>query len=143
MPVDLLDINVWLALSDADHVHHLRAKHYWENESSASIAFNRLTMLGLLRLVTNSKVMAGQPFSGSDAWALYRRFLSEPGVTFLSEPSNLENLMEGWVQTNGFPLKGWTDCALAGWARAHGCRIVSFDQDFHWFEGVEFLHLRT
>jgi predicted nucleic acid-binding protein len=37
-PADLPDINVWLAFSVADHVHHERARRYWYEESGDRLA---------------------------------------------------------------------------------------------------------
>jgi len=60
MPVaalDVPDLNLWLALIDPDHAHHARARYYWETEAAPDIGFCRVTMLGLLRLLTNSRAM--------------------------------------------------------------------------------------
>ena len=35
---DLPDLNVWLALLNANHPHHAAAKHYWEEAAAARIA---------------------------------------------------------------------------------------------------------
>ncbi|HTQ09614.1 MAG TPA: TA system VapC family ribonuclease toxin [Fimbriimonadaceae bacterium] len=134
-------MNVWLALADEDHVHHARARRYWEEESATQIAFCRLTMLGLLRLATNSKVMAGRPFSPPDAWRLFRDFLSEPGVAMAAEPAGLDRQMMVWSDRDDFSVSSWTDCALASWACAAGFRLVSFDSDYSRFAGLDFVHL--
>jgi len=42
---DLPDVNVWLALADENHLHHPRARVYWQRESASSIAFCRATIL--------------------------------------------------------------------------------------------------
>ena len=65
--IDIPDLNLWLALIDADHAHHARARRYWEQEATSEIAFCRVTMLGLLRLLTNSRVMGGAPFTSAEA----------------------------------------------------------------------------
>ena len=139
---DLLDVNVWLALADEDHVHHERAKRYWETEAAAEVSFCRLTMLALFRLLTNAKVMVGRPFSPREAWALYREFLAGPGVSVLAEPPGLEQQMAAWSDSDHFSAHRWTDCALAAWARIGNCRLVSFDGDYSRFEGLHFLHLQ-
>ena len=50
-PIDLPDINVWLAFSFA-HVHHSRARHYWYQESGSRLAFCRVAIADGLRLVS-------------------------------------------------------------------------------------------
>jgi predicted nucleic acid-binding protein len=46
---DLLDVNVWLALVDENHVHHERALYYWQNQADSQIAFCRVTLLTFFR----------------------------------------------------------------------------------------------
>jgi len=138
---DLLDVNVWVALSHADHVHHARARRYWETESAESVGFCRLTMLAFIRLITNRKVMDGRHLLPSEAWDLYHEFRNEPRVDLLTEPHGLEQQMTKWSNDAAFPVRLWTDCALAAWAHAANCRLVSFDVDYQRFEGLQFLHL--
>lgn len=142
MPADLPDINVWLALTDQNHAHHARAERYWHDESRPQIAFCRTSLLGLLRLATNAKVMAGRPFTPPEIWNAYRAYRALPDVPLLPEPPELETHMRRWSDRAAFPVNRWTDCYLAAFASAHGCRLVSFDRDFHSFAELNFLHLK-
>ena len=139
--IDLLDVNVWLALADANHEHHSRARHYWEVESLATLTFCRVTMLGFLRLTTNSKVMKGLPFTASQAWKAYRAFRELPEVEMLEEPSKLEASMTKLTDRPDFPSSQWTDRYLAALALSTHSRLVSFDADYHSIKGLAFLHL--
>jgi toxin-antitoxin system PIN domain toxin len=141
--IDLLDVNVWVALSDADHVHFERASRYWSDEAQDMVAFCRITALALLRLTTNRHVMSGRPFTCAQAWASYRQFRELSNVLMLAEPAELENKMAEWSDLNAFPEHRWTDCAVAAWAALCGCRVVSFDSDFGHFPGIDVLHLQT
>ncbi len=67
---DLPDFNVWLAFLRESHPHHARAVAYFAEESLASCAFCRVTMLGLIRLLTNSAVMEGEPLTCVQAMTL-------------------------------------------------------------------------
>ena len=96
---DLPDLNVWLALTDPDHQHHERAQRYWEAEAAPQLACCRITMLGLLRLLTHSKVMHGSPFTPEEAWLAYSSFLALPEVAFLSENPRLERQFVAWTDT--------------------------------------------
>lgn len=58
---DLPDINVWLALADENHVQHKRARTYWQNDAPPTVAFCRISMIGFLRLATQSRVLSA-PF---------------------------------------------------------------------------------
>jgi predicted nucleic acid-binding protein len=46
----LPDVNVWLALTIAEHVHHAPAKRWFESQEHEQIAFCRVTQMGFLRL---------------------------------------------------------------------------------------------
>jgi uncharacterized protein len=140
--LDLLDINVWLALVDQNHQHHGRAAAYWKSEAAEKLAFCRVTMLGLLRLLTHKKVMREAPLSPDAAWAAYRTFASLPEVVFLSEQDATERLFAGLSDDANFTPHRWTDAWLAALAKTCGARLVSFDRDFQAFQGIEFLHLR-
>ncbi len=140
---DLPDLNVWLALADPDHQHHGRARHYWEAESHAQVAFCRTTMLGLLRLLTHPKVMRGAPFTPAEAWNIYRAFMALPEVAFLPENPRMESRFAAWTDRSGFIAHRWTDAWLASHAVATASRLVSFDSDFRAFEGLSFLHLSS
>lgn len=139
---DLPDLNVWLALVDPDHQHHRRARRYWESDALAELAFCRVTMLGLLRLMTHPKVMRGNPFTPAEAWEAYRTFRALPEVTFLSETPRVEAQFAKFTTHPSFTHNRWTDAWLAAHATISGCRLVSFDGDFHTFNGLAFLHLR-
>ena len=91
--VDLLDVNVWLALTDERHVHHQAARVYWNEQRADHIAFCRVTMLALLRLVTHPKVMSGVPFTHDEAWNIYRTYRNLPIVRFLPEANTLETTL--------------------------------------------------
>lgn len=139
--VDLPDINVWLALADPDHEHHDRARQYWEKESAPRLAFTRVAMLGLLRLLGNRHVMKGDPFTAEEAWSAYRAFRDLPEVIFLAEPDSAESRMRQWSGDSSFPTSHLTDAWLASVAFNTRSRLVSFDEDYRRFQGLSFLHL--
>jgi toxin-antitoxin system PIN domain toxin len=137
---DLLDINVWLALTDERHVHHSAAVHYWETQAAALTVFCRITMLGFLRLVTQPN-LANPPLSPERAWETYRDYLHAPGVGFLQEPAGVDKHLARFLHQPAFSHRLWTDAYLAALAIASGCRLVSLDADFQTFDGLKFLHL--
>lgn len=139
--LDLPDLNLWLALADPDHQHHSRARRYWETEAGAELAFCRITMLGLLRLLTNRKVMRNNPLTPADAWAACQAFTSLPEVIFLADPPAAEAQFATWTSLPAFKPHQWTDAWLAALAHTSGARLVSFDTDFAIFPQLHFLHL--
>jgi hypothetical protein len=140
-PVDLVDVNVWLALGFADHPHHERARRYWYEESGRELAFCRITALGFLRLSTHPTVMGGRPLTVAEAWRAYGAFRELPEVILAAEPLGCESLLEGWAVGPRPSRRGWTDAYLAAFARAGGLRLVTFDSDFSRFEELELLRL--
>lgn len=139
--VDLPDINVWLALADPDHEHHQRAKTYWDTESAERIGFIRVTMLGLIRLLTNRHVMRGDPFTPKMAWNVYDAFRDLPEVVFLEEPDFAESKMKEWSDAATFPPTRLTDAWIAAMALSTRSRLISFDSDYKHFTGLAFRHL--
>jgi len=137
---DLLDVNVWLALTDARHVHHLAALDYWENQAAEVIVFCRVTMLGFLRLITQSR-MANPPLTSQRAWEAYHAYMKKTGVGFLQEPVGLDEKLSAFSTQPTIRHRLWTDAYLAALAVASGSRLVSLDSDFQTFKDLNFLQL--
>ncbi len=138
--LDLLDVNVWLALSNPWHVHHAPAQNYWAN-ADAGMAFCRISMQGFLRLVTQPAAMDQAVHTPEEAWNIYNAYLATSRVEFLPEPVTLEKQMRRYTSREGFHVRDWTDAWLASFAVTAGCRMVSFDAGFGGYEGLEFLRL--
>jgi len=138
---DLPDLNVWLALLNANHPHHGLAKNYWDLKASAHMFFCRITMLGLLRLSTNKAVMGGVPYTTAEAWQAYREVTAMPEVGFLAEPLGIEDTMEQFTRSKGFAHADWTDAYLAAFAQLTGLRLVSFDTGFSKYKELGWLLL--
>lgn len=141
--LDVPDLNVWLALADPDHQHHIRARHYWDREAQPELAFCRVTMLGLLRLLTHQKVMSGDPFTVAEAWAAYEAFAKLPEIRFIDESALAEQSFAHWTKSPTFAVHRWTDAWIASIASSANARVVSFDADFATFDGLRFLHLKA
>jgi len=138
--MDIPDINVWLALIDQNHAHHAIASRYWEENSETELAFSRVSMLGMLRLSTQPRVLS-RPLSASEAWAIYRQYLAQPHIHFLAEPETIEWHFLTLTEQANLPHRMWTDAYFVAFAIAGGHRLVSFDDDFRRFHDLKFLHL--
>jgi hypothetical protein len=139
--IDLPDVNVWLAFTLPDHVHHARATAYWQHASAEKVALCRITALAYVRLSTNASVMAGQPLTVSDAWSAYSALRRLPEVTFALEPAGCEGAIEHIVLQEELPPRLWTDAYLAAFAISGTMRFVTFDTDFERFEELDLLLL--
>lgn len=138
---DLLDVSVWLALSAPEHAHHARALQYWRTEADETLAFCRMTALAFLRLITNPRILGGAALDGGAAWGALETWLAQPGVELLAEPPGIDEWLARW--SGDLDLRGghWSDAYLAAFAAAGGCRLVTFDGDFHRYRGVPLLLL--
>ena len=136
----LADVNVWVATLHEGHPHHDAAIGWWREAvipSGTTVLFCRITQLGLLRLLSNERVMGASRQTPDEAWATYRQVLEQPPVAFADEPAGTEAAFA--ERTRGRPMSTgiWTDAYLAGFARAGGLSITSFDRGFRRFAGLE------
>ena len=139
---DLLDANVWLALAVEAHVHHGRARTYWENEAAPVCAFCRVTQLAFLRHLTNRTIMGEQVLAPSAAWKRRGEFLALPEVQSLPEPAGLDEQLGRFCGLGRTSPNLWTDAYLAAFAKSMGLRLVTFDHAFCKFEGLDLLTLK-
>jgi toxin-antitoxin system PIN domain toxin len=140
---DLPDLNLWLALAWPGHIHHQRARMYWEREAAAEVVFCSITALGLVRLLSQPKVMGEAVCSLAKAAAILRGFLNQPGVGFSPEPSYSWEVFEHLVGGGDCPPRLCTDAHLAATALVQGQRLVSFDADFQRFDGLHWFRLEA
>jgi toxin-antitoxin system PIN domain toxin len=122
------DINVWLALLLADHVHRAQAKQWWDSDESEVIAFVRFTQLGVLRLLTTPAAMNGKPLTMRVAWAAYDRLFADDRVAFLDEPREIERHYRQHTRQNRASPKLWADAWLLACAEEAGGTLITFDQ---------------
>lgn len=141
--VDLPDVNVWVALTLADHRHHDRVRQYWFEEANAELAFTRVTALGFKSLTTNPAATGGNPLTVGQAWEAYAALRHLPEVFLAAEPADTEEVLGQWALSEGTAPRLWTDAYLAAFARAAGFRLVTLDRDFQRFDRLTLLHLRA
>lgn len=122
------DINVWLAVLLGDHVHRKTVKRWWENDQSETLAFVRLTQIGVLRLLTTAAAMNGSPLSMLEAWAAYDRLFVDDRVAFLDEPRGLESVFRRHTRDTQSSPKLWADAWLCALAEQAGGVIVTLDR---------------
>ena len=84
------DVNVWLALLRADHIHRDAATAWWTQDQSDELLFCRFTQLGVLRLLTTAAAMNNRPLSMRTAWAAYDCLFQDQRVVLVPEPPGLD-----------------------------------------------------
>lgn len=137
----LVDINVWLAIAYDLHVHHRSAADWFEMIGAEQAFFCRLTQLGVLRLLTNARVMGVDAMSQSKAWKTYDKFLRDPRVSFLAEPDRVDEYFRPFTRSPHRATSLWTDAYLAAVAKAGSLSIVTLDKAFARIPGVDALIL--
>jgi hypothetical protein len=90
---DLPDVNVWLALAVQEHPHHGVALQYWTTDAAARLHFCRVTMLGLVRLLTQPRLMGPAALDATAAHTQYERFAALPEVGLAAEPAEAGAVM--------------------------------------------------
>ena len=121
------DMNVWLALATAEHIHSALAKNWWKSEDGA-IAFCRLTQLGFLRLMTTAAAMDGKPLTIAEAWRVYDRLYDDDRVTFVAEPVEVEKRFREKAVGRTASPKVWADAWLLATAQEAGGVLVTLDK---------------
>jgi toxin-antitoxin system PIN domain toxin len=131
MPKMLLpDTNVWLALAFDSHVHHSRAKQWFDGLSTEICQFCRLTQQGFLRLASNPKVFANDALTMAVAWEKFDLFLTDPRVSFAIEPTGIDDCWRKLTKRQSFSPHVWNDAYLAAFATCADYEMVTFDKSF-------------
>lgn len=119
------------------------AERYWREEAAERIAFNTVTMLGLVRVLSSAPIMAGRPLEAADAWSVLQTWLATDHIVRLHEPEGCRAKMADMVAAGLVTRALWTDAYLAAFAIAARVRLVTFDTDFTRFGGLDLLHLAS
>lgn len=137
---DLPDLNVWLALAVAEHPHHAAAANYWREAAARKVWFCRVTMLGLVRLLAQPRLMGKAVMTLRQAFETYGRFAALPEVGLQPEPAECEATLRRLLRADT-PARLWTDTYLAAFAASGGLRLVTFDRDFARYSDLARLQL--
>ena len=103
--------------------------------------FTTVTALGLVRLLSQPRVMGDAVLSLGQASAVQAAFLEQPGVRLVDEASASWPVFRHLLTQDTWPARLCTDVHLAAMAISGGWRLVSFDQDFGRFKGLLWLPL--
>lgn len=87
-----------------------------------------MTQLGFLRLLTTEAVMKDEVLSQADAWKAYDRWLEDGRISFLEEPSELEDVFRRKTRSSKPTPKDWADSYLAAFATSAAVTLVTFDR---------------
>ena len=132
----LVDVNVWLALVYELHVHHAAVRQWFDTLSRQEALYCRITQLGLLRLLTNRKVMDRDVVDQRQAWRLFDRIVEDERVGFTPEPPGADIEFRRLTQASTPSTRMWTDAYLAAIASTGNMTVATMDKGFSAFSGV-------
>jgi len=84
--------------------------------------------MGLLRLLTNQKIMGADVLSCVQAWGAYHGIFTDSRIQFAHEPLALEREWQKITTTDRAAHKVWTDAYLVAFARASDMQLVTLDR---------------
>ncbi len=142
----LLDINAWLALFLEGHAQHSAARTWYEGTEllAGDLKFCRPTEMGLLRLLTQKKVMQAclaQTFSNESAAQFLADVWRDEVVGITYEVPGTRALWLALARSSQPSPNQWMDAYLAAMAITNDLQMVTFDQGFVDYEGSG-LHLQ-
>jgi toxin-antitoxin system PIN domain toxin len=126
----LPDLNVWLALSWANHMHSDAAWTWFSRREDSRFLFCRFTQLGLLRLLATSAVMGKDVRTIGEAWKVYDRWLEDSRVGIRQETPELDAAFRAAtrsVSRQSSP-KALGDCYLLAVSQVTDATLVTFDR---------------
>lgn len=130
----IADANVLLPLLTEGHAHRDPANTWWEASDDAEVGLSLPVRMGLLRLLTNVRVMGSGTLRPSQAWSAVQRLIDDPRVTVIEQvPSAHGKLWYDNVARREPTPDLWTDAWLAALAQAQDCEMVTFDRGFRSF----------
>jgi toxin-antitoxin system PIN domain toxin len=126
----LADVNVWVAIAHEAHMHHERAREWFHQLDRDQAWFCRFTQMGLLRLLTNYKVMGDRARTQSGAWEIVDQFNRNGRVQYLDEPPGVTVAFRNLTQRNRRGNSSWSDAYIGAVAQGAGLTVATFDRDF-------------
>jgi uncharacterized protein len=120
----LLDVNVLIALLDADHVHHARASSWLHDNIRGGWASCAITQNGCIRIMSQPSYPSA--LSAARVAQRLREATETAAHTFVSGDLSLLDA-ERFDTDQLLGHRQVTDAYLLGLASAHDCRLATFD----------------
>ncbi|HEX2382977.1 MAG TPA: TA system VapC family ribonuclease toxin [Acidimicrobiales bacterium] len=133
----LVDANVLLYAVNTDAAHHKRSVGWIDSALSGAdtVAFAWVAMLAFVRLSTKVGLFPA-PLSVEEAMDRVDAWLAAPSAVVLEPTVDHPRIVRGLLGPLGSGGNLVNDAHLAALAIEHRCGIVSFDNDFGRFAGV-------
>jgi predicted nucleic acid-binding protein len=99
--------------------------------------------MGLLRLLTNPKVMGRAPRTVVQPWETFVQLRADRRSVFATEPEGVEPAWRQLMSHVGVGPSSWTDAYLAAFSEAHYYSLVTFDAGFNRWPAIKLTLLST
>jgi toxin-antitoxin system PIN domain toxin len=126
----LPDLNVWLALSWANHRHSEAVWKWFSERGDDRFFFCRFTQVGLLRLLATSAVMGKDVQTIGEGWKVYDRWLEDSRVGMRQETLELDAAFRDAARpfSRQASPKALGDCYLLAVSRITNATLVTLDR---------------
>ena len=137
----LVDVNVLIYAVNSDAAHHERSKHWLESALSGSepVGLTWGVLLAFLRVTTRRGILE-RPLPVDDALAYVDSWLQQPPVELVVPGPNHWTILRALILASGAAGNLTSDAHLATHALEGGWTLVSTDNDFHRFSGLNVLN---
>ncbi|MGH9214310.1 MAG: type II toxin-antitoxin system VapC family toxin [Acidimicrobiales bacterium] len=134
----LVDANVLLYAVNEDADHHVDARAWFEAALNARepVGFSWLVLLAFMRLSTKLGLFP-DPLSVEAATAQVEAWLAQPPSVVLEPTSRHLQVLAGLLKQTGTGGNLVSDAHLAALAVEHAAVVVTYDNDFGRFKGVD------
>jgi uncharacterized protein len=136
--VNLVDANVLLYAVNSDAEDHASARTWLDAALSGSdtVAFAWIAMLAFVRLATKDGLFPA-PLTIDEAMDRVDAWLAAPSAVIIDPTPDHTGVVRRLLRNTGVGGNLVNDAHLAALALEHRCGIVSFDNDFARFPGVQ------
>lgn len=137
----LVDANVLIYAVNSDAPHHERSRHWLEAALSGNdrIGLSWSVLLAFLRITTRRGILE-RPLRIDDALAYIDSWLAHPAVEIPTPGSSHWPILRALIASSGTAGNLTSDAHLAALAIEGGWTLVSTDNDFRRFSGLDFLN---
>jgi len=139
--VKLVDANVLIYAVNSDAAHHDRSRRWLESALSGTepVGVTWPVLLAFLRVTTRRGILE-RPLDVDDAVAYVESWLQQPPVELVAPGPKHWAILRTLITTSGTAGNLTSDAHLAAIALEGGWTIVSTDNDFRRFSGLNVLN---
>ena len=136
-PTYLIDSDVFLGLLAVRHSHRELCVRWYDSLGPGQLGLTRIVHLAALRMLGTRALMGLDVISAKEAWWRIDELLEDERVDFLPEPPALRSILPTLFRYQEPTPNLINDAYLAAFAIAGGHKLVTRDQGFRQFRGLE------